>query len=47
MKIIVLGAAGKQAPGVIRDLANSPEVTEIVLADLESTKETLEYRAKH
>jgi len=47
MKIFVLGAAGKQAPGVIRDLADSPEITEIVLGDLENTKETLEYRAKH
>ena len=45
MKITVLGAAGKMAPGVIRDLAEAPEVNEIVLADLESTKQVLEQRA--
>lgn len=45
MKITVLGAAGKMAPGVIRDLAEAPEVKEIVLADKESTRHTLEQRA--
>jgi saccharopine dehydrogenase-like NADP-dependent oxidoreductase len=47
MKITVLGGAGKQAPGVIRDLANSPEVTTIILADMERTREILEQRAKN
>jgi saccharopine dehydrogenase-like NADP-dependent oxidoreductase len=46
MKIAVLGAAGKMAPGVIRDLADSPEVKEIVLVDLEQTREVLQQRAK-
>jgi len=46
MKITVLGAAGIQAQGTIRDLCTSPEVTEVVLADLEKTKEILEFRAK-
>lgn len=46
MKVIVLGAAGLQAQGVIRDLCTSPEVTEVVLADLEKTKEVLEQRSK-
>jgi saccharopine dehydrogenase-like NADP-dependent oxidoreductase len=45
MKITVLGAAGKMAPGVIRDLAEAPEVKEIVLVDLESTRTVLEQRA--
>ena len=45
MKITVLGAAGKMAPGVIRDLAEAPEVKEIVLVDLESTRQVLEQRA--
>ena len=45
MKITVLGAAGKMAPGVIRDLAEAPEVKEIVLADLVSTQDILEQRA--
>ena len=45
MKITVLGAAGKMAPGVIRDLAEAPEVKEIVLADLASTRSVLEQRA--
>lgn len=45
MKITVLGAAGKMAPGVIRDLAEAPEVKEIVLADLEPTKQVLAQRA--
>ncbi len=39
MKVIVLGAAGRQAQGVIRDLCSSPEVTEVILADLEKTKD--------
>ncbi len=46
MKITVLGAAGKMAPGVIRDLAEAPEVKEIVLADLEPTRQVLEERAR-
>jgi saccharopine dehydrogenase-like NADP-dependent oxidoreductase len=46
MKIAVLGAAGKMAPGVIRDLADSPEVNEIFMIDLEKTKTILEQRAK-
>ena len=45
MKITVLGAAGKMAPGVIRDLAEAPEVKEIVLVDLTSTRQVLEQRA--
>ena len=47
MKITVLGAAGKMAPGVIRDLAESPEVTEIRLADLEKSGDTLKDRVKN
>jgi saccharopine dehydrogenase-like NADP-dependent oxidoreductase len=46
MKVTVLGAAGMQAQGVIRDLCNSLEVTEVVLADLERAKDTLEQRSK-
>ncbi len=46
MKITVLGAAGKMAPGVIRDLAEAPEVKEMVLADLERTRDVLEQRAR-
>lgn len=46
MKITLLGGAGIQAQGVLRDLATSPEVTEVVLCDLEKTKEALELRAK-
>ncbi|MCF8070400.1 MAG: saccharopine dehydrogenase NADP-binding domain-containing protein [Desulfobacterales bacterium] len=45
MKITVLGAAGRMATGAIRDLANAPEVKEIVLADLEQCKPVLEKRA--
>jgi saccharopine dehydrogenase-like NADP-dependent oxidoreductase len=45
MKIAVLGAAGKMAPGVIRDLADSPEVEEIILIDLEQTKAMLQKRS--
>ena len=46
MKVIVLGGAGTQAQGVICDLATSPEVSEIVLADLEKTKDILGQRSK-
>jgi len=46
MKITVLGAAGIQAQGVIRDLCTSPEVTEVVLADLKKTKDVMEQRSK-
>ena len=45
MKIAVFGAAGLMAQGTIRDLADAPEVTEIVLVDLESTRTKLEERA--
>jgi len=45
MKITVLGAAGRMASGTIRDLADAPEVTEIILADLEQCKPLLEERA--
>jgi len=41
MKIAVLGAAGKMAPGVIRDLAESRAVKEIVLVDLEKSRTVL------
>jgi len=47
MKITILGAAGIQAQGVIRDLCTSPEVTEVVLADLENKKDILELRSKN
>ena len=47
MKITVLGAAGKMAPGVIRDLAESPEVKEIALADLEQHGKILDERVKN
>ncbi|MGD9279972.1 MAG: saccharopine dehydrogenase C-terminal domain-containing protein [Desulfobacterales bacterium] len=46
MKITVLGAAGKMATGAIRDLAESPEVSEIVLVDLKPCKPLVEERAK-
>lgn len=46
MRITILGAAGIQAQGVIRDLCTSPEVTEVVLADLEKLKDVLVFRAK-
>ena len=46
MRITILGSAGIQAQGVIRDLCTSPEVTEVVLADLEKTKDILEQRSK-
>ncbi len=45
MRITVLGAAGKMATGVIRDLAEAPEVKTIVLADLATTRPILEERA--
>jgi saccharopine dehydrogenase-like NADP-dependent oxidoreductase len=47
MKITVLGAAGKMATGTIRDLAESPEVTEMVLVDLKQYKHLVEGRAKN
>ena len=46
MKITVLGAAGKMATGAIRDLAESDEVTEMVLVDLKQCKPLVEERAK-
>ncbi len=46
MRITVMGAAGVQAQGVIRDLCSSPEVKEVVLADLEKLKDVLAFRAK-
>ena len=46
MKVTIIGAAGIQAQGVIRDLATSPEVEEIVLADLEKARAVLEERSK-
>ena len=46
MKVTIIGAAGVQAQGVIRDLATSPEVEEIVLADLEKARAVLEERSK-
>ncbi len=46
MKISVLGAAGTQAQGVIRDLCSSAEVTEVVLADLKTTTGILEQRSQ-
>jgi lysine 6-dehydrogenase len=46
MRITVLGAAGIQAQGTIRDLCTSAEVTEVILADLEKVKESLEFRVK-
>ena len=46
MKITVLGAAGKMATGAIRDLAESDEVTEMVLVDLKPCKPLVEERAK-
>ncbi len=44
MKFTIIGAAGKNAPGAIRDLTDSPEVSKIVLADLERNKEVLKDR---
>ena len=46
MKITVLGAAGIQSQGVIRDLCSSPEVTEVVLADLKRLTDGLALRQK-
>jgi saccharopine dehydrogenase-like NADP-dependent oxidoreductase len=45
MKVVILGAAGIQAQGIMRDLCTSPEVTEVVLADLERFKPVLEQRS--
>ncbi|MBW2592486.1 MAG: saccharopine dehydrogenase NADP-binding domain-containing protein [Deltaproteobacteria bacterium] len=46
MKVTILGAAGNMASGAIRDLAEAPEVKEIVLADLEQYRSVSEERAK-
>lgn len=46
MRVTVLGAAGIQAQGVIRDLCTSSEFDEVNLADLEKTKDVLEKRSK-
>jgi saccharopine dehydrogenase-like NADP-dependent oxidoreductase len=46
MKIAVVGAGGKQASGVIRDLAEAAEVGEIALLDLPAAKTVLEQRAR-
>jgi len=46
MKITILGAAGKIASGTIRDLADAPEVKEIVLADLAQFRSVMEERSK-
>jgi len=46
MKIAIIGAAGIQAQGVIRDLATSKEVEHIVLLDLESKKDVMSKRAE-
>lgn len=45
MIVTVFGAAGKMARGAIRDLAEAPEVTKIVLADRGETRSFLEQRA--
>ena len=45
MKVVVLGAAGNMAPGVIMDLAEGPEVRHITLVDWEWTRDILEERA--
>lgn len=45
MKIAVVGGAGKQASGVIRDLGEAPEVSGIVLIDLERARGEMERRA--
>jgi lysine 6-dehydrogenase len=44
--VTVLGAAGRQAQGVIRDLCSSPEVTEVILADLAALEHVISTRAK-
>jgi saccharopine dehydrogenase-like NADP-dependent oxidoreductase len=44
MRIAIVGAAGTQAQGVIRDLCTSPGVTEVVLVDLEKSKDVLASR---
>jgi saccharopine dehydrogenase-like NADP-dependent oxidoreductase len=45
MQITVIGAAGKNAPGAIRDFADAREVSKVVLADLESKRAVLEERS--
>ncbi len=45
MKVTIIGAAGKNAPGAIRDLADSPEVSKVVLADLKRNADVLRERA--
>ena len=45
MKFTVIGAAGRNAPGAIRDLADSPDVSKVILADLERNAEVLKERA--
>ena len=46
MKIAVVGAAGRQAAGVVRDLAEAPEVSTIALIDRPAAKAEAERRAK-
>jgi saccharopine dehydrogenase-like NADP-dependent oxidoreductase len=46
MKIAVVGAGGRQASGVIRDLAEAPEVSKIALLDLPAAKTVLEQRTQ-
>ena len=46
MKIAVVGAAGKQATGVIRDLVEDFEVKKIVLIDQPAAKDVVEQRAR-
>ena len=38
MRVAVLGAGGTIAPAIVRDLAESDEVTEMVLLDLDAEK---------
>lgn len=45
MKFTVIGAAGRNAPGAIRDLADAPEVSKVVLSDLEVNAGVLKERA--
>lgn len=46
MKVAIIGGAGTQAQGVIRDLASSKEVKQIVLSDLETKKGIMTQRAE-
>jgi len=46
MKVTIIGAAGIQAQGVIRDLAISEDVDHIILSDLESKKSIMMKRAE-